>query len=253
MLFLLQQPGKEKRGTARSAREEVLYYFGRLTIGMYAHLVLQMDVVRHTPLPSGPKIIAANHPTTTDPFLIMLLTLEPMSILVTEAAFRVPVFGRYLLETSHVPAARNSAGATVAALEQAVKEGRTVSIFPEGAISPSAGGFHQPHTGIARVALRTGAPVIPVGIGLQRERIQYMNTGLTGQNEVLTWYTGGQYAMTVGEPLHFAGDVEDRAYVRSVAAQIMRRIARLAGQSARRVEQVPARSPLPGASPVEVM
>lgn len=136
MLFLLQQPENGNHNTERSIKEKVLYDLGRSTVGLYAQLALKMDVVRHAPLPKGPKIIAANHPTTTDPFLIMLLTPEPMSILVTEAAFSLPVFGQYLLETNHVPAIRNSGGATVAALERAIERGRTVAIFPEGAISP---------------------------------------------------------------------------------------------------------------------
>ena len=86
-----------------------------------------------------------------------------------------------------------------------------MAIFPEGAINPLNGGFHHPHTGAARPALSTGAPVIPVGIGLQRERIRLVETEMEGKPEVTTGYLGGPYAMTVSQPLRFAGDVEDRA------------------------------------------
>ncbi len=56
---------------------------------------------------------------------------------------------------------------------------------------------------VARLALSTGAPVIPVGIGLDRARIHLIETLVDGAIEVGTWYFGGPYAMTVGEPLHF--------------------------------------------------
>jgi 1-acyl-sn-glycerol-3-phosphate acyltransferase len=126
-----------------------------------------------------------------------------------------------------------------AALEEAVQlleKGRTVIIFPEGAISPLEGGFHRAHTGIARMALRTGVPVVPVGIGLDRERIRLVETEVDGKTEVGTWYLSGPYAMTVGEPMVFEGDVEDREYVREVSTQIMERIIQLAHRSTARVK-----------------
>jgi 1-acyl-sn-glycerol-3-phosphate acyltransferase len=50
--------------------------------------MLDIDVQWHAPLPPGPKILAPNHPTTTDPFYILMLTSEPVAVLVTESAFR---------------------------------------------------------------------------------------------------------------------------------------------------------------------
>jgi 1-acyl-sn-glycerol-3-phosphate acyltransferase len=231
---------------------KMLYTAGRSIMDLYAHLLLDMDVQWHAPLPEGPKILAANHPTTTDPFLITTLTREPVSVLVTAGAFEVPVFGRYLRRAGHVPAIRNSNGATVDALVQKLEAGGTVAIFPEGSISPLEGGFNQPHSGIARVAIRSGAPVIPVGIGLQRERIRCYDTTLDGKPEVLTWYLNGQYALTVGEPLSFGGEVEDREHVRSVAGQIMQRIVHLAHASSRRVERAPALVPQMDTGPAEL-
>jgi 1-acyl-sn-glycerol-3-phosphate acyltransferase len=216
--------------------ENVLYRLGRSAMDLYGRLVLDMDIQGGAPLPDGPKILAANHPTTTDPFLIMLLAAEQVSVLVTAGCFEIPVFGRYLLAAGHVPVIRNSGGSTVEAAGRLLRAGRTVAIFPEGAISPREGGFHQPHSGVARLALGSGAPVIPVGIGLQRERIRRFEAGMAGKPEVVTWYPGGLYAVTVGQPLRFEGDVEDRAYVRLVSRQIMQRIVHLAQESARRVE-----------------
>jgi 1-acyl-sn-glycerol-3-phosphate acyltransferase len=219
---------------------------------LYAHLLLNMDVQWWAPLPEGPKILAANHPTTTDPFLITTLTREPVSVLVTAGAFGMPVFGPYLRRAGHLPAVHNSNGATVNALVRKLEAGSTVAIFPEGSISLQEGGFSRPHSGVARVAVRSGAPVIPVGIGLQRERIRRYDITLDGKPEILTWYLNGRYALTVGEPLAFDGDVEDREHVRSVAKQIMKWAVHLAQDSSRRVERAPAHAPQMGTGPAEL-
>jgi 1-acyl-sn-glycerol-3-phosphate acyltransferase len=110
-----------------------------------------------------------------------------------------------------------------------------VAIFPEGALSPLAGGFHRPHSGMARVALRTGVPVIPIGIGLQRERIRVSEANVDGETSIGHFYTSGPYAITVGRPLTFAGEVGDREQVRVVAGQIMDQIRDLARESERRI------------------
>jgi 1-acyl-sn-glycerol-3-phosphate acyltransferase len=136
-----------------------------------------------------------------------------------------------------VPVIRDSGQAALDEGLRLLKAGRTVIIFPEGAISPLEGGCHKPHSGVmARLALTSGAPVIPVGIGLDRARVRPVKTEVDGVTEVGTWYLGGPYAMTVGEPLVFGGDVEDREAVRSVAEQIIGRIKQLARESSARLE-----------------
>lgn len=234
----------------RAASESTLYYAGRTALDLYTRLMLRKDVQCRATLPDGPKILAANHPTTTDPFYILTLVPEQMSILVTEGAFDVPVFGRYLLGAGHVPAVRNSGGATIGALKRKLEAGRSVAIFPEGALSPIEGGFHPPHTGVARLALSTGAPVVPVGIGLQRDRIRVSSTEIDGKDEVAHLYLEGPYAATVGEAVQFSGDAWDRERVRSVAQQIMRRIIHLAHESDSRIQEFPLPSPQPMPRPI---
>ena len=233
--------------------EQGFYRLSRSLVDLYARSMLTMDVRQRAPLPDGPKILAANHPTTIDPFLIMLLASEQVSVLVTEGCFQIPLFGRLLLESGHVPVVRDSGGATVEAARRLLAQGRTVAIFPEGAISPSGGGFHAPHSGVARLAVSTGAPVIPVGIGLDRKRIRRIETSVAGQPDVITWYLPGPYVVTVGRPLSFHGDVGDWAHVRSVAEQVMQHIVHLAHESGRRVAQAPATAPATGAHPVEAL
>jgi 1-acyl-sn-glycerol-3-phosphate acyltransferase len=215
--------------------DKVLYWSGRTVVETYAALRLDMDVVWHAPLPEGPKIIAANHPTTTDPFLMLTLIPEQMSILITEMCFKVPVFGPYLRASGHIPVVQENGRAALVEARQLLEAGRTIGIFPEGALSPLNGGLCKPHTGTARLALSTNTPIIPMGIHLQQERIRFVETEVDGQTEVARWYLHGPYAVTVGEPMHFEGDVEDWAYVRSASQRIMERISQLSHQSAARM------------------
>ena len=219
---------------------QALYTVGRSLVAAYMHLMLDVDIQRHARLPEGPKILAANHPTSLDPFYILDLLPEPVSVLITAATFDVPVLGTYLRATAHVPAARGSGGATVEAVSRQIQAGRSVAIFPEGALSPLAGGFHRPHSGVARVALRTGTPVIPVGIGLQQERIRALGADIQGSKATGHFYTSGPYAMTVGQPLYFEGDVQDHERVRAVAGQIMNHIRSLAHESECRIRTAQA-------------
>jgi 1-acyl-sn-glycerol-3-phosphate acyltransferase len=231
-----------------AVRERGLNRLGHSLLALHAQLLLERDIQWRVPLPQGPKILAANHPTTTDPFYILTLVREQVSVLVTEGAFQVPGFGRYLRLAGHVPAIRNSSGATVRALSRLVTGGRSVAIFPEGALSPLEGGYHQPHTGAARLALITGAPVVPVGIGLLRDRIRITKTEVDG--EVAHLYLRGPYAMTVGRALRFEGDATDHAYVRAVSNQIMQRIIHLAHESEQRVQSPRAAEPRSLPSPL---
>ncbi len=215
--------------------EQALYNAGRSVVNLYAGLMLDLDVVRRTPFPEGPKIIAANHPSTTDPLLITTLAAEQTSVLIHETLFKVPLFGRYLRLAGHVPVVDGNGRAAFEQAQRLLRAGRTVVVFPEGGLSPLEGGFGKPRTGAARLSLSTGAPVIPAGIHLQRERIRLIETQVAGQAEVGRWYIRGPYAITVGEPMHFRGDVEDRAHVAAVSEQIMRRIVELARESAGRL------------------
>jgi 1-acyl-sn-glycerol-3-phosphate acyltransferase len=217
--------------------EKVLYGTGRSLAVAYARLMLDVDIQWHAQLPGGPKILAANHPTTTDPLYLLTLVSEPVSVLLTAASFEVCGVGAYLRATRHVPAVRGSGGKTVDAMVRQVEDGRSVAIFPEGALSPLAGGFHRPHSGVARVALRTGAPVIPVGIGLRRDSIRVAEAEVDGEKATGLFYAKGPYAMTVGPALTYQGEVEDRQRVRAVAGHIMNHIRGLARESERRIRQ----------------
>ena len=118
-------------------------------------------------------------------------------------------------------------------LKQAVRAlaaGRSVVIFPEGAISP-ANGFAPVRSGVARLALQSGVPVIPIGIHLCDENCRRMPTTLEGESDIITWYLRGPYAITIGKPMYFQGDANDRSLVKIIAENVMGHIRALSQES----------------------
>jgi 1-acyl-sn-glycerol-3-phosphate acyltransferase len=221
----------------RTSRNMLGYRIGRTVPALYARLMLNVDLVNCEPLPEGPKILAANHPTTTDPFLMLTWFAEPISILVTGAAFQVPMFGSFLRRIGHIPVVAGQGHQAVAEGVARLAAGQTVGIFPEGTLSPESG-LAPMRTGAARLALSSGAPVIPIGIALDRSRVRNLPAEIDGSTEVAKLAVGGPYAVTIGEPLSFCGDANDRFYVREVAAQIGEHIAALSRRSAGRLPDV---------------
>lgn len=193
--------------------------------------MLEMDILRHQPLPKGAKIIAANHPSTPDPFFVASVIREHTFILINNLLFQVPVLGPYLRFSGHIPVKSGAGQAAIDAALEHLAAGHTVMIFPEGDLSPAEGGFHKPRTGVARLALASGAPVIPIGIHLLRERARHIRSTVRGEVTYGRWYLSGPYKVTVGAPLYFTGDPEDRPLVRSVAETVMHHIIELARES----------------------
>ena len=215
--------------------QKTWYMIGRAAVNYYVRHILRADIQHEYPLPDGPKIIAVNHPSTSDPAYVTALFKEQTSILILETLFKVPVFGRSLRMAGHIPVVPGSGRDALEEATRLLKAGRTVIIFPEGVISPAAG-MHKGHTGVARLALSTGAPVVPVGISLDPAQIRMVQTKVEGKMEPGAWYLHGPYAMTVGTPSTYHGDANDHEQVRGVTGQIMQGIAVLKQRGEHRLD-----------------
>lgn len=225
--------------------EELMYQISRPIVKSYTGSMLKMDVKWHEPLPKGAKIIVANHPTTTDPFFVATLASHQVFILINELLFKVPVLGEYLRRSGHIPVVAGNGKAAMDEALDRLRNGDTIIIFPEGALSPAEGGFCEPRTGAARLAIMSGVPVIPVGIHLPLERVKFIKSMVEGKVEIGRWYINGPYNMTIGRPLVFHGNVENHAYTRQVSKAIMHHIIEMAHQSRGRMQQGPTAMPLP--------
>jgi len=214
---------------------KLLYKAGRILIGSYAHLMLKMDVHWHESQLKGPVLYAANHPSTTDPIFIHLISSQPLSVMINSKIFSIPMLGAYMRKMKQIEVIRGK-GQSDRVLIQAVRtlaSGRSVVIFPEGAISPPDG-FAPVHSGVARLALKGGVPVVPIGIHLRDENCKRVPTMLEGTPEVITWYLKGPYTITIGKPLYFQGDANHHPTVKSIAENIMEHIRNLTHESKQR-------------------
>jgi 1-acyl-sn-glycerol-3-phosphate acyltransferase len=212
-----------------------LYLAGRILVKTYARLMLKMDIHWEGDLPEGPVLFAANHPSTTDPILIHLLSPQLMSVMITSKVFSIPVLGAYMRKLKQISVVPGKGEEILAEAHQALDSGRSVAIFPEGLISPM-NGFHAPRSGVARLALRSGVPVVPLGIFLNDRGCRRIPTTLEGEPDIVTWYLRGPYAITVGKPLHFNGDANDKSLVKNIAQTVMDNISTLVQESRRRVQ-----------------
>ncbi|GAB7045197.1 lysophospholipid acyltransferase family protein [Catenuloplanes indicus] len=130
----------------------------------------RLHVTGHVPAPlrRGPLILAANHISPVDPVVMMAACrtagIAPR-IMATGGVFRTPLLGSLMRASGQIRVDRRSA--TVArALDDAaaaLRAGSVVLIYPEGRIGLDPGLWpERGKTGAARLALATGAPVIPV-------------------------------------------------------------------------------------------
>ncbi len=213
---------------------KLLYGASVPMIKAFSGTMLHMDVDQKLPLPEGAKIIAPNHPSMIDPFIMASILGQRSYILITDVMFHVPIMGAYLRRLGHIPVAVGRGQSAIDCALDHLQAGHTIMIFPEGANSPKKGGFVKERTGVARLAIASGAPVIPTGIFLQRDRLQTLKSVVSGKVEYSNWYLRGPYAITMGSPMRFTGDVENRELVKETAHQIMVKIMGLAAESQQR-------------------
>ncbi len=213
----------------------LLYFLGAIFVKVYTKLMLKVDILYHAPMPKGVKIIVANHPTTSDPFIITSLTKGQAGILIKDIMFDVPIFGRYLKWAGHISVIPSQGREAFEKALKLLREGKSVVVFIEGEISGSEGKYSKPRTGSIRLALSLNIPIIPVGIGIKKENIVKLKSVVRGRKDVGSWYFFGPYAITVGKPIIIKGNIEDRSFVRSQSEMVMKKVNKLTDESLQRI------------------
>ena len=167
----------------------------------------------------GPAILCANHLSLIDPVLVPLLLERPTVFLAKSEYFHTGP-SRWLFDgLGVVSVAREGGSAAQASLDrgtEVLRAGGLLCLFPEGTRSPD-GRLYRGKTGPIRLALRSGAPIVPVG--------------LIGTGEVMpphTWRPRLGVPVTVrfGAPLAVGGQAD----LRTEADRLMRTIRSLTGQ-----------------------
>jgi 1-acyl-sn-glycerol-3-phosphate acyltransferase len=210
----------------------LFYWFLKwIAIGPLLRVVFRPRVSGAEHIPEeGPAILASNHLSYAD-WLFMPLTLPRRVTFVAKAEyFNSPgikgwIQKRFFSGAGQVPIDRSGASAAEGALSAAKRildEGDLFGIYPEGTRSHD-GRLYRGKTGVARLALETGVPVIPVAV--------------VGTDVVAPpgkkFGTITRPVVHFGKPLDFSryeGMENDRYILRSITDEIMYEIMRLSGQ-----------------------
>ncbi|HEX6230170.1 MAG TPA: lysophospholipid acyltransferase family protein [Actinomycetota bacterium] len=145
--------------------------FGLAVVGLLTRALFRPRFVGVDRVPAtGPAIVAGNHVSSLDGVVLGLATgvraRRMTRFLAAAEFFRKPWFGWALRLYRQIPLRRGEGDS--GALDEAVvtiRSGAVAGIFPEGRVNPDAEAGLQPgRSGVARLALATGAPVVPVGI-----------------------------------------------------------------------------------------
>jgi len=130
-------------------------------------VLFSYDCVGQDNLPAaGGAVVASNHPSYLDPILLSLQVPRTIHFMAGDALFRVPLLGAFIRLFGAIPVdVRRGKGREAYARAKALVEaGELVGIFPEGKRSRT--GWMEPalREGAARLALATGAPLVPATI-----------------------------------------------------------------------------------------
>lgn len=199
----------------------------------------KVDGIRN--LPPGPAIIAANHLSFLDAFFLAAVMPHRITVLVKSSLFTGPgikgwLISRFFHGLGAIPVDRVGGSVGDTALQtgvQVLRRGGFFAVFPEGTRSPDSR-LYRGHTGVARMALATGCPVIPVAL-IGTDKIQPPGATVPKRSPL---------TIRIGQPLNFPvgeGAESDRVALRAITDEIMRGVQRLSRQ-----EYVDEYSPGPG-------
>jgi len=112
----------------------------------------------------GPAIVAPNHKNFLDPLFIGIATRRRVRYMAKVELFKRPL-GSLLLRLGAFPVRRGEADAEALETARAIlAAGGLVVVFPEGTRVEAADALGSPHHGAGRLALETGAPIVPAAI-----------------------------------------------------------------------------------------
>jgi 1-acyl-sn-glycerol-3-phosphate acyltransferase len=208
----------------------VLFYWVFKATVLYALRLWFRPIVEGVEnVPPGAVILASNHLSFLDSLLFGAVLPRRVTFLAKSSYFqgtgiRGRLAGWFFRALGQVPIDRSGGSAGDGALGAGVavlRRGGVLGIYPEGTRSPD-GRLYRGRTGVARLVLATGAPVLPVAI-----------TGTdVAQPPGKVMLRRTPLRMVIGAPLSFSAVAEGRAHVvrRRVTDDIVQNIQRLSGQ-----------------------
>lgn len=210
----------------RSSELDGWWWLGVAVVGALAHVCFRLRFAGSSHIPkSGPTIVAANHVSALDGPVLALATVTGsrriVRFLVAAEFFRHRWVGPVMRLYRQIPLLRGAGDK--GALDEAaatIRAGALAGVFPEGRVNPGSE-LQRVRTGLARIALSTGATVVPAGIwGTQR---RWPQPGLTFRRPLRP-----RIAVVFGDPIEAIGDPENaddiRRFTYAIGAAMERQV-----------------------------
>lgn len=209
----------------------IWYLMKYVFMGPLLRLSFPCKVIGAEYLPEkGGVILAGNHVSVADSFFTPLhikrrVTYLAKSEYFTEKGLKGRLKKLFFTGIGQVPIDRGGASAAKDALDTGVRllrEGHVLGIYPEGTRSPDAR-LYKGKTGVARMALEAGVPVVPVAM-IGTDKVNPIGSKVWRPHRI---------TLVIGRPLDFSryeGLAGDRFVERAMTDEIMYRIMELSGQ-----------------------
>ena len=210
----------------------MLYHLLKYVIlGPWLRMIFRPQVEGRDNVPAeGPAIIASNHLSFSDSIFMPLMVRRKVTFVAKAEYFTGKGIKGFLTKmffvgTGTIPVDRSGGRAAQAAIDtglRILREGRLFGIYPEGTRSPD-GRLYRGKTGVARLGLESGAPVMPV-VMLNADEIKLPGKVFPKIKRV---------KIRFGEPMDFSryrGMAGDRFIERAVTDEIMYELMELSGR-----------------------
>lgn len=217
------------------------YALGRVLLAPLARAVYRPRVEGRANVPrTGPVIFASNHLSFIDSIAIPVAAPRPVHFLAKSSYFEGWASRQFFTAIGAIAVQRGAGQAALDALDQQrrlLEDGRAVALYPEGTRSLD-GRLYKGRTGVAFLALQTGARVVPVGL-IGTDKVMPVGAKFPSVSERIT--------VRFGEPLDLSshGPAESGRARRAATDEIMAAIHALSGQElAGTYNEPPAQNPI---------
>jgi 1-acyl-sn-glycerol-3-phosphate acyltransferase len=210
----------------------VLYWLLKVILTPVLYAGYRITVVGDARIPKhGPVILAMNHRSFMDSIFVPLIVRRRVTFVAKAEYFDDPKSAWFFRASGQIPCRREGGSAGERALQTALEvldRGGVFAIYPEGTRTRD-GYLHRGHTGVARLALRSGAPIVPIGL-VGTDAVQ-------GTDQKLP-RLGKRITITVGEPIDprpvgagatASGAHDERLVLRNITDEVMYEIQQLSG------------------------
>lgn len=199
----------KRKGALPRLRSDIAHALGMWIMNTYRRIFsIQICVNGLENIPPGAKILAPNHPNLSDSYLLPLIFDGKVRALAQASQFRSPLLGWILTHSGQIPV---EAGRRLDAYHcacQALADGDTLLVYPEGRLNPD-NERTRICTGAVRLALRSGVPIIPIGLYVSPRDIVKVSSPATPYPSRKLWQVHGRFVVQIGKAWKVSEDPAD--------------------------------------------